>query len=146
MSGLSFSMVWSTGSPAGTMIQIGARGLGEVLHHVLERVRAHGTGVGEPLDGLLRKVKANHLMAGPAEALRHVSAHLAETDHSEFHVRFLWTSLTLLSLNERWLRPGECPAVFGWKGTPRPFRTRCTGQDYLVSAYADVVRVFSLSG
>ena len=79
-------MVWSTGSPEGTMIQM-ARG----AERFLTRSSSEST-PSEPAAVSLAvassvEVEADDLVAGEAEALRHVEAHLAETNDSKFHDR-----------------------------------------------------------
>ena len=64
-------------------------GGGEIFDEVFERVDAEGAGGGELGGGILAEVEADDLVTGEAEALRHVEAHFAETDDSEFHCRIL---------------------------------------------------------
>ena len=66
----------------------GARG-GEILHQVFERVDAERAGGGQLGGGVLVEVEADDLVAGETETLRHVEAHLAESNDSEFHACFL---------------------------------------------------------
>ena len=67
------------------MIQM-ARGAERLADEVFERVDAEGAGGGELGGGVLVEVEAYDFVTGETEALRHVEAHLAESDDSEFHV------------------------------------------------------------
>ncbi len=71
------------------MIQM-ARGAERLADEVFERVDAEGAGGGELGGGVFVEVEADDLVTGEAETLRHVEAHLAETNNSEFHVSFLY--------------------------------------------------------
>ena len=57
-------------------------GGGEILDEVFERVDAEGAGGGELGGGVFVEVEADDLVTGEAETLRHVEAHLAESDDS----------------------------------------------------------------
>ena len=66
------------------MIQMARRG-GEILDQLFERVDAEGAGGGEFGGGVFVEVEADDFVAGETETLRHVEAHLTETNDSEFH-------------------------------------------------------------
>ena len=71
-----------------------ARGSLEIFDQVFERVDADGAGGGELGGGVFAEVEADNLVACETETLRHVEAHLAESDDSEFHgCEFLSVSL-----------------------------------------------------
>ena len=61
-------------------------GGGEIRDEVFERVDAERAGGGELRGGVLAEVEADDFVTGEAEALRHVEAHLSETNNSKFHV------------------------------------------------------------
>ena len=59
-------------------------------------------GGGELGDGVGVEVEADDLVAGEAETLRHVAAHLAEADDSEFHVSCSFTCFAENLDSELW--------------------------------------------
>ena len=78
-------MVSSTGSPAGTMIQM-ARGAARFFTRSSSELTPERAGLGEALYGVSVKVKADDFVARAAQPLRHVAAHLAESDQTKFHI------------------------------------------------------------
>ena len=100
-------------------------GGGEILDEVFEGVDAEGACGGEFGGGVLVEVEADDLVAGEAEALRHVEAHLSETDDSEFHVVLLLTCLCCGDMNSELSEvAGELLRRFesGWRSCRRRLR------------------------
>ena len=67
ISGSSLAIVWSTGSPEGTMIQI-ARGAAKILHQIVERIHAQRSGRRQLRGRVFVEVEADNLMTCKAQA------------------------------------------------------------------------------
>src|ERR1700721_1100451 len=60
----------------------------EVLHQIDERVDSERSGCRQLRGRVFIEVEANDLVTGKTQTLRHVEAHLAESDDSQFHPVF----------------------------------------------------------